>query len=126
MGIYRKKLNMSTPAAGASTLTLNTDTLGIPLNEDFGAIQITVGGMDGGTWSLTALFGDGVVRALPSASGLAAAAIYILPETYVVEQIIITTAGMGGAAAPYAYTCLQGRTLRGVGPIGGEPGLAQP
>lgn len=124
--VFRKKLTMSTPAAGASTITLSRANLGASINGDMGAIQLVVGGLDGGTWQVEGLFGDGVLRALPSATSLAAAAIYLVSEDLVVEQLKVTTAAMGGSASPYVYVAAQGRRLRNNVSLAGDPALAMP
>jgi len=124
--IFRKKLDMSTPSAGASTLTLSQANMGASINGDLGAVQLTVGGVDGGTWQVEGLFGDGVWRLLPSATSLAAAALFLVLEDWVVEQLRVTTAGMGGSAAPYVYVAAQGRKMRTSITASGDPALSMP
>ena len=124
--IFRKKLNMSTPAAGASTVVLDRASLGASINADLGAVQLAVGGLDGGTWQVEGLFGDSVWRLLPSATSLAAAALFLVSEDWVVEQLRVTTAGMGGSAAPYVYVAAQGRKVRAAITTAGDPDLSMP
>ena len=124
--IFRKQLDMSTPAAGASTVVLNRSSLGASINADLGAVQLTVGGLDGGTWQVEGLFGDGVWRLLPSATSLAAAALFLVSEDWVVEQLRVTTAAMGVSASRYVYVAEQGRKVRAAVTLAGDPELSMP
>lgn len=80
------------------------------LDGEHGNFQVVCNTLDGGTFAVKGLFPDMQWRTL--ATGVAATAVALIPDTYVIEALAVEFAGLGGAAAPVVHVSMSGRTLR--------------
>lgn len=98
--------------APATEIVFDNLTMGYRFDGDYGNIQIVAKGLDGGTFSVALLGppGDDTWRTV--ATGKTISDHVHLSDVYVCQQVKISFAALGGAAAPVVTLSMTGRLLR--------------
>lgn len=112
MRIRSKSIPLVAPA---TEIVFDDRSFGYRFDGDYGNIQIVAKGLDGGTFSVE-LLGPAEDQTWRSvAAGKTAAQFVHLDDIYVCQQIKVTFAALGGAAAPVVTLSMSGRRLRASG-----------